>query len=346
MSDRRRAVTFPNRDGLRLFGILHEPTGERRSDLAIILLSPGVKSRVAPHRMYNKMAARFAALGFTVLRFDFYGLGDSEGEVPEPLLADMYRSIQIGRYAEDTKAAIEWLRSQTGVPRVVLAGLCGGAITGVLAAAGQRDVAGILGLGLPVMLDGARVDKVANMTTGQLKMVRGRALRKMLAPAAWLRLLTFQSDYRLLLRSVLTPLTARWRKAAAVKAPARVAPPAATTDGAGSTAASTAGNTVDNANPFFPPAFDQLLARGGHLLLLFSESDRLYWEFREKFLERHRETFEKRADRVTVQVVKDANHIFTFSEWQQDMLDRCDSWLRQTYPAPATAAHEASVPTL
>jgi len=38
-----------------------------------------------------------------VLRFDFYGLGDSEGEIREPMLADLYGSIQMGRYVKDTR---------------------------------------------------------------------------------------------------------------------------------------------------------------------------------------------------------------------------------------------------
>src|SRR5215211_1646058 len=99
-------VTFPNRDGHALAGMLHEPNvrGTRRS--GVILLSPGIKSRVAPHRLYCKLAAAIAANGFPVLRFDFYGLGDSQGSLAETQVADVYRAIQLGRYVDDTRASM------------------------------------------------------------------------------------------------------------------------------------------------------------------------------------------------------------------------------------------------
>ena len=172
--NRTHVATFANRDGHMLVGILHEPVAQARRDVAIILLSPGVKNRVAPHRLYNKMAAEYASLGFWVLRFDFYGLGDAEGEVGERLLADLYRSIQLGRYVDDTRCAMDWMQHTYGIPKFVLGGLCGGAITGLLAGAKDHDVVGLLGLGVPVILDGSNVDKVRNLTVGQIGGLRAK----------------------------------------------------------------------------------------------------------------------------------------------------------------------------
>ena len=61
-------VTFPNKDGLKLFGILHEPVVNKYLEKAIIILSPGIKSRVAPHRLYIKMARKFSEMGFLTVR--------------------------------------------------------------------------------------------------------------------------------------------------------------------------------------------------------------------------------------------------------------------------------------
>ena len=91
---------------------------EAARDVAVVLLSPGVKTRVAPHRLYNKMAAALTAQGFTVLRFDFYGLGDAEGDVPLRLLRDLYGSVALGRYVNDTKDALDWLARTHGYTRV------------------------------------------------------------------------------------------------------------------------------------------------------------------------------------------------------------------------------------
>ena len=85
MTGRRHTVQFVNPQGLQLVGIVHEPPPERRSRVGVILLSPGVKNRVAPHRLYVKMAERLLRRGLWVLRFDFYGLGDSEGRIGDPL---------------------------------------------------------------------------------------------------------------------------------------------------------------------------------------------------------------------------------------------------------------------
>ncbi len=37
-----------------------------------------------------------------MLRFDFFGLGDSEGDLDETVLADVYNNIEVGRYVDDT----------------------------------------------------------------------------------------------------------------------------------------------------------------------------------------------------------------------------------------------------
>ena len=90
-------VFFPNKNDRMLFGILQQPKNARH-DAAVVFLSPGIKSRVGPHRLYVKMAERFTQMGFAVLRVDPEGLGDSEGEIDADHTADVYTSIQLGRY--------------------------------------------------------------------------------------------------------------------------------------------------------------------------------------------------------------------------------------------------------
>ena len=48
-----------------------------------------------------------------MFRFDFYGLGDSEGEVDEAYLADLYGSVALGRYVDDTRDALQLDASAT-----------------------------------------------------------------------------------------------------------------------------------------------------------------------------------------------------------------------------------------
>lgn len=310
-----RAVTFPNADGQALFGILHDPPVPR-GDIGVLLLSPGVKSRVGPHRLYRKMAPVFTELGCPVLRFDFAGLGDSGGDIPERLLPDLYRSIQLGRYTADTVAAIDWMRAHTGVRRVLLAGLCGGAITGMVAARESAHVAGLLGIGIPVGLDGTAVDKVAAMSEGQLRRIRRGYLAKLADPKSWMRVLSFKTDFRLLARAL-------WSSGPRPAQAARADVPAV---------------TGENGNPEFSPALLGMLARREPVLFVFSGSDRLYWEYRERFADPHAERLAPLATLLDVKVIEHANHVLTFSEWQRELFDLCRAWMTRHFPAPSAPA--------
>ncbi len=328
MPERIQPVTFANRDGLRLVGMLHEPEADGRRDVAIVLLSPGVKTRVAPHRLYNKLAAALTGQGFTVLRFDFYGLGDAEGEVPLRHLRDLYGSVALGRYVGDTRDALDWLAKTHGFSRFIVGGLCGGALTGLLTAPGDPRVAGILALGLPVMLDSADLDPRQFMTVGQLTSLRSRYLQKALDPKAWLRVLGGKTDFRLMLKSFGTLFKPTASKPATPAAPAPS--PAASTPAAGPPAPIPA-----NMNPHFAPAFFSTAERGRPMLVLFSEADRLYWEFDEKFVTPNRQRFDACAGQIDLHVIKSANHVLTFEPWQAEMQAHLRRWLETRFAASA-----------
>lgn len=306
-------VTFLNKDGLRLFGMLHQPDHPRRTDAAVLLLSPGVKMRVAPHRLYNKMADRFVALGYTVLRFDFHGLGDSEGEAPETHLADLYGATQMGRYVGDTIAAMDWMQQTHGTTRFTAAGLCGGALTGLLAAERDNRITSLLGLSIPVILDGSNIDATKYMTDAQLHGTRAMYIRKLrlwdrAVWRSWIRLVTGKSEWRLIARLVTEPVLARLR---------RTAPPNAVETS----------EPRDNTNPRFAPAFLRMVSTSRPVFLIFGETDRLFAEFEAKFMRRHSAALDRYASCYDVHVTRQANHIFSFPEWQQDMLDQCCHWL-------------------
>ena len=76
----------------------------------------GPQYRVGSHRQFLLLARSLAAAGIPVLRFDYRGMGDSEG-----VLRD-FRFV-----GEDLNAAINVLVERSGVDAVVLWGLCDGA---------------------------------------------------------------------------------------------------------------------------------------------------------------------------------------------------------------------------
>src|SRR5688572_25316748 len=218
MSSMPIPVSFANNDGLRLFGMLHQPQS-RKHGVAILLLSPGVKMRVAPHRLYNKMTERFVAMGYPVLRFDFHGLGDAQGDAPETQLADLYGATQVGRYVDDTIAAMDWMQETYGVSTFIASGLCGGALTGMLAAQRDARISSLLALSIPVVLDGANIDQTRYMTMPQLKGRRDKYLMKLRLwdPEVWRswgRFFVGRSHYSLIFASLAKPLMARVTPAA------------------------------------------------------------------------------------------------------------------------------------
>jgi predicted alpha/beta hydrolase len=106
-----------------LFGVLTTPLGPASDTSPLLLLTnAGSAHNVGPNRLYVEMSRRLAAQGFASLRLDLSNLGDSSRGLsddqnhpyPTTAVADMAR-------------AIEWLRRERGVERVVLGGLCSGA---------------------------------------------------------------------------------------------------------------------------------------------------------------------------------------------------------------------------
>lgn len=329
MDLQRSPVTFANRKGLTLFGVFHPGATHQHSKLAVVLLSPGVKMRVGPERLYNRMTELFVSLGITVFRFDFYGLGDSEGTLNEVMLKDVYNHIEVGRFVDDTIDALDWLERHHGITRVIASGLCGGAITGLLAAQQDPRIVGLLALGITPVLASRAAAPGTYMTAGELKVMRDWYITKIASPKAWLRFLTFQSDYRVMWKSVTHP----WRKKRTTPsstAPTLETPPENTPQ------------EPDNANPLFPPAFFHMLEGRRPMLLVFGGSDRLQFEFDEKFVSRHQARIAGFPAGYRVHVVKDANHVLSFTPWQDEMLGVSEHWLQEHFASDIASAGERS----
>jgi uncharacterized protein len=316
-------VVFANEDGNRLFGVLHTPATNLAPEIAIVLLSPGIKSRVAPHRLYVKLARRLCEAGFLVLRFDFYGLGDAEGELQETLVADVYASVAAGRYLHDTVAAMNWLQQEHHISKFVLAGLCGGAITGLFAGAQDPRVISLVGLGIPVTQYSEGASRYQFLTEQELDHFRRNYFKRAMNWKSWVRLLTLRSDYKVMTKALLVPAKRIWQ---------RHAPPAAAATAAPSDAA---GNT----NPHFSRAFFAMLGRSRKMLLVFGESDRLYWEFDEKFYRRSASALDQYRAQFDIELVKGARHVFEAREQQEELFAKILDWLaREYYPVSATKA--------
>ena len=91
---------FPVADQ-ELFGILHRPTIAPNGS-GFVFCHPFAEEKLWAHRVYVRLARDFAARGYTVLRFDHRGHGDSDGEFQESSVATHLRDIEaaVGRLRE------------------------------------------------------------------------------------------------------------------------------------------------------------------------------------------------------------------------------------------------------
>jgi uncharacterized OsmC-like protein/fermentation-respiration switch protein FrsA (DUF1100 family) len=111
---------FPNAQGHRLSGLLDEPAGEVRAYALFAHCFTCGKDIHAARRI----AAALTELGIAVLRFDFTGLGSSEGE---------FANTTFSSNVADLIAAADELRRKRKAPAILIGHSLGG--TAVLAAA-------------------------------------------------------------------------------------------------------------------------------------------------------------------------------------------------------------------
>jgi alpha-beta hydrolase superfamily lysophospholipase len=94
-----------------LFGMYHAPSFPARR--AMLMCPPLGQDLIRCHRLYRQLAQSLAEEGMAVLRFDYYGTGDSAGDSAE---VDWERCV-----SDATTAAAE-LRRRAGVDRIVAFG--------------------------------------------------------------------------------------------------------------------------------------------------------------------------------------------------------------------------------
>ncbi len=137
----------PGMPARELIGFAHRarrknPDAPRR---AVLMLNPFGQEAVRTHRLLRVAADRLARSGYDVLRFDYFGSGDSPGD---DIDADL------NGWAQDAIAADRMLREISRAERISWLGIRLGASVGLMAAAKTTQPPAQLVLWEPV-LDGA-----------------------------------------------------------------------------------------------------------------------------------------------------------------------------------------------
>lgn len=118
-----------------LFGAYHPPKGGSIRKTGIVLCYPMGQEYMRAHRAFLRLAILLAGAGFHVMRFDYFGCGDSEGSCSQ---------WSISRWVDDVGLAIGELRSGCDATGVCLVGLRLGASLSLMAGVKRGDVEGIV----------------------------------------------------------------------------------------------------------------------------------------------------------------------------------------------------------
>ena len=115
--------------GESLLGIIAAPAKGQTAPIGVVIVVGGPQYRAGSHRMFTLLARSLAAAGYTALRFDYRGMGDSEGEPRD------FESI-----SQDIGAAVDALMAQSSkLKEAMLWGLCDGASAALLDVRSRPD---------------------------------------------------------------------------------------------------------------------------------------------------------------------------------------------------------------
>ncbi len=114
-----------------LFGVYHPPKAAQARGTGVVLCYPFGQEYMRAHRAFRQLAMLLSKAGFHVLRFDYYGTGDSSGETDD---------VAFAQWVEDAQAAADELKETAEISRVAFVGLRLGAAVAAKAAATRTDV--------------------------------------------------------------------------------------------------------------------------------------------------------------------------------------------------------------
>jgi exosortase A-associated hydrolase 1 len=274
-------------------GILHY--GAPGADKAVLLVVGGPQYRVGSHRQFVLLARHIAAAGIPVLRFDYRGMGDSDGGL---------RSFEDA--GEDIRAAVDTLaQALPRVERVVIWGLCDAASAACLYAPDDPRIAGLVLL-----------NPWVRTQAGEAKAyLRHYYLARLRSPEFWSKLFSGGLKIRRSVASLLAFLMA-------TRIGGSIGPnPAAITDGTLATPA--------RAVPTLPDRMLRALERfRGRVLLILSGNDLTAKEFKD--LADASADWRNWARRAALDrwEIPDADHTFSSEPWQTQVAVWSTDWLR------------------
>lgn len=315
-----KPIIFRNSNENRLFGMIYRPRKllpTRR--VGILICVNSVKYRIGSFRYHTMLARHLSQNGYYVMTFDPEGIGDSEGVFEEKYLFEHYCDIQKGKFSDDIIDAVTIFRSQNKLDEVVLLGLCGGAISSLITSSKQKEIAGLILLGLPVLLDFVgekkeKFDKSSMITSKKYAVsVLLPMLKKLIDIETWANIFNgkvqWRGELKFFFKAIKVIVVENfkrlifWRK-----------------------------RDNKSKHPRYNPIFHQTIldyfSSKRKVLFVFGELDHMTWVFKSEFQDRFLAPPNSYEKLYEIYIVEKANHIFTSRESQVKLNKILGRWLR------------------
>jgi pimeloyl-ACP methyl ester carboxylesterase len=114
-----------------LLGIYHPPRINTSHNVGVVLCYPMGQEYMRSHRSFFQLAQLLSSAGFDVLRFDYYGCGDSDGACNQG---------SIKQWIVDISTAVDELNGGCDLEKVCLVGLRLGGTLAMIAASRRTDI--------------------------------------------------------------------------------------------------------------------------------------------------------------------------------------------------------------
>lgn len=305
------AIKFKNRKAQMLYGIMHIPDRalSNRHDIGIHILNPGLKNRVAPNRLNVKLARMLCASGFHVLRSDPHGIGDSQGHLSEhnDSVFNMWSLIQSGAFVADTIDANSMFIDRFNLKKLILIGQCGAGVTALLASALDYKIESLILIDTPFRIVPTNLDIRELMDEyGSNVTIIHQILNFIKNPTKIRKLFKLDFDYRFYAKYIGKEFKSLICRDSNKK-----------------------GNDLHKRfNWPMAKAFEKFIKRNKKIYFNYAENDFSLREFNEDFCPNYLDTNSAYLEGCKVDIIKNANHIYTETQWQLELFSNIGNWLK------------------
>jgi len=284
MNYSEQAFTFKCCD-CRLLGIATQP--DIPADTGVLILVGGPQYRAGSHRQFTLLARQLAAQGIASMRFDYRGMGDSEGE------ARTFEQVD-----DDILAATNtFIEHVPAVQRVVIWGLCDAASSALFYAHTDTRIGGLI-------LLNPWVHTEAGAARSRL---RYYYLDRLMQRSFWTKLLSGKIQ----LGQSVGDLTKSAQSVADATNPETATP----TD------------PRHGSPGYIDRMLDGLKNYRGDVFILLSGNDLVAQEFMTLLRHDKCWREVSRASNISRSILKDANHTFSSQTWRDEAANRTAQWL-------------------